>query len=114
MSKDFKRLVVSDIAQLPNVPTQILDIPEWKVSVKIQGITKAKQIEIAKIVEDKNIDAFQYQKVLLQHCIVEPKLTDKDVDALYEKDSKIIDRINSIIADLNGFGGSASADEFQE
>lgn len=114
MTKEIKRLAVSDIAKLPNVPTKEVIIQEWGVSLLLQGITKAKQVELAKLVEDKQVDAFDYQKILLKFCVIEPKLQDKDIDELYEKDSKIIDIINSEIAELNGFGGSAQADEFQE
>ena len=113
-NKNVKRLTLNDIDNLPNVPTQELVIPEWNVSILLQGITKAKQVELAKLVDDKDVDAFDYQKLLLKICVVEPKLDDEAIDKLYEKDSKVVDLINLTIADLNGFGGSASADEFQE
>jgi len=114
MSKNVKRLSITDIDNLPNVPTQELVIDEWGVSILLKGITKAKQIELAKKIENKQVDAFDYQKLLLKVCVVEPQLDDDALDKLYEKDSTVIDKINLAIADLNGFGGSATADEFQE
>lgn len=114
MGKNVKRLSIDDIDNLPNVPTKEIVIDEWNVSILLKGITKAKQIQLAKLIEDKEVDAFEYQKELLKVCVVEPELDDDAIKKLYEKDSKIIDQINIAIADLNGFGGSATADEFQE
>jgi hypothetical protein len=114
VSKDVKRLTIADLDSLPNVPTKELVIDEWGVSLLLKGITKAKQIELAKLIDNKKVDAFDYQKILLKVCVVEPQLDDDAINKLYERDSKVIDKINMAIADLNGFGGSATADEFQE
>ena len=110
----MKRLSVDDIKSLPDVPTQELKIDEWGVSVKIKGITKSMQIELGKLLETGELDAFDYQKKLLMTCVVEPELSEKDVDALYEKDAQVVDNIFLAINDLNGIGGSASAEEFPE
>jgi hypothetical protein len=114
MSKNVKRLSITDIDNLPNVPTKEVVIDEWGVSILLKGITKAKQIELAKLIDTEKVDAFEYQKMLLKVCVVEPELDDDAINKLYEKDSKVIDKINLAIADLNGFGGSATADEFPE
>ena len=104
----MKRLKLEDINSLPNVPTKELEIKEWGVSIIIQGINKATQIELGRIIDGENTDAFDYQK----ECILEPVLADKDVDNLYEKDSSIIDEIFVEINALNGVGGSAKAEQF--
>jgi len=49
---------------------------------------------------------------LLKACIVDPQLTDEDVDNLYTKDSSVIDKIFVEINALNGVGGSAKAEQF--
>lgn len=108
----MKRLKLEDINSLPNVPTKELEIKEWGVSIIIQGINKATQIELGRIIDGENTDAFDYQKELLKACILEPVLADKDVDNLYEKDSSIIDEIFVEINALNGVGGSAKAEQF--
>ena len=36
------------------------------------------------------------------------------MEELYKKDSTVIDKIFLVINEVNGIGGSASADEFQE
>ena len=110
----MKRLTTDDIKSLPNVPTQELKIDAWEVSIVIQGITKAMQIELGEMLDKEELSAFDYQKQLLLHCVVEPKLTLDDIDNLYEKDANVVDLIFASINELNGIGGSASADEFQE
>ena len=110
----MKRLAVNDIKSLPDVPTQELKIDEWDVSVKIKGITKSMQIELGKLLENGELDAFDYQKKLLMTCVVEPELSEEDVEALYDKDAQVVDKVFLAINDLNGIGGSASAEEFPE
>lgn len=107
-----KRLKPENIASLPNVPTKEYEIKEWGVSLLLQGINKATQIELGRIIEGKDTDAFDYQKELLRACIVEPILSEQDIDNLYEKDSTVIDNIFLEINTLNGIGGSAEAEQF--
>jgi len=108
----LKRLKLEDINSLPSVPSKVLEIEEWGVSIEIQGINKATQIELGRIIDGKDTDAFDYQKELLKACIIDPQLTDEDVDALYTKDSSVIDNIFVEINALNGVGGSAKAEQF--
>jgi len=110
----LKKLKLEDIKGLPNVPTKTYEIEEWSVSVELQGISKAKQIELGRIIDANDTDAFDYQRELLKVCIVDPQLSDEDIDELYKKDSKIIDNIFLEINTLNGVGGSANADQFQD
>ena len=111
----MKRLSIDDIKNLPDVPSKVLEIPEWKVSLEVQGISKGVQIELGRIVNDPDKDAFDYQRALLKVCVIDPILSDEDIDELYKKDSNIVDKIFVEINDLNGVGGIAdSGDEFQE
>jgi hypothetical protein len=48
----------------------------------------------------------------LKVCVIEPELDDELIDQLYEKDSKVIDKIFLKINELNGVGGSAEAEQF--
>ena len=96
------------------MPTQELKIEQWGVSIVIQGITKAMQIELGEMLDKEEMSAFDYQKQLLLHCVIEPKLELKDIDNLYEKDANVVDLIFASINELNGLGGSATADEFPE
>ena len=71
------------------------------------------QISLGRILDDEGKDAFDYQKELLKTCVVDPELNDDLIMELYNKDSKVVDRIFLAINELNGLGGSADAEEFQ-
>ena len=108
----MKRLSLDGIKDLPDVPTKEVTIDEWNVSLLIQGISKGTQVALGR--EVKDADAFDYQRALLKLCVVEPELDDDAIEELYKKDSTVIDKIFLVINEVNGIGGSASADEFQE
>jgi len=112
----LKRLNKEELNKLPDIPTMEFEIPEWKVSLLLQGISKKMQIDLGRIVNIEDSDAFEYQKELLKACVKEPELDDDFIDELYEKDSKVIDRIFLAINELNGIGGTESDEgsEFQE
>jgi hypothetical protein len=108
-------LNLNDIKKLPDVPIKEIEIPAWKTKVKVKGLTKKAQVELARIASKG--DAFDYQKELLKQSIIEPELDDEAVELLYEKDATVIDSLFVEIADLNGIGNevqSALAEEFQE
>lgn len=108
----MKRLSADDIKNLPSVPEEELEIEEWGFSLLIRGINKGMQVELGKILNREDTDAFDYQRELLKVCVVEPELDDELIDQLYEKDSKVIDKIFLKINHLNGIGGSAEAEQF--
>ena len=108
----MKRLSTNDIKNLPSVPEEEFEIEEWGFSILIRGINKGMQVELGKLLRDKETDGFDYQKELLKVCIVEPELDDETIDKLYEKDAKGIDQIFAKINELNGIGGSAEAEQF--
>ena len=110
----MKRLKLEDIKNLPNVPTKEITIDEWNCTMLVQGISKAMQIELGRQLDNKETDAFDYQKELLKVCVVEPELDDEAIAELYKKDSTVIDKIFLIINEVNGIGGSASAEEFPQ
>lgn len=108
----MKRLSINDLSKIPSVPEEVYEIEEWDVSVVIRGMTKGMQVKLGKLLNSEGTDAFDYQRELLKVCIVEPELTDEDIDQLYSKDSKVIDKIFLKINELNGLGGSAEAEQF--
>jgi hypothetical protein len=113
----MKRLTKDAISGLPDIPTMEYEIEAWGVSLLLQGISKKMQIELGRIVNDDNTDAFSYQKELLKACVVDPELDDDLINELYSKDSKIIDQIFLAINDLNGIGendNESVIEEFQD
>lgn len=110
-------LDLNKLKDLPNVPVKDIVIPEWKAKVKVKGLTKKMQVELARISTAEDSDAFDYQKALLKASVIEPQLDDKAIDMLYEKDATVIDKLFVEIADLNGVGGDVQqdiAEQFQE
>jgi hypothetical protein len=109
-----KRLTKDDLVNIPNVPTEELLIEEWDKTILIQGISKKVQVDLGRLINKDNADAFDYQRELLKACVIEPEIDDELIDILYKKDSKVVDKIFLAINKLNGVGGSASAEEFQD
>ena len=110
-------LDLNKLKDLPNVPVKDIVIPEWKAKVKVKGLTKKMQVELARISTADDSDAFDYQKALLKASVIEPQLDDEAIDMLYEKDATVIDKLFVEIADLNGVGGDVQqdiAEQFQE
>ena len=110
-------LDLNKLQDLPNVPVKDIVIPEWKEKVKVKGLTKKMQVELARISTADDSDAFDYQKALLKASVIEPQLDDEAIEMLYEKDATVIDKLFVEIADLNGVGGDVQqdiAEQFQE
>lgn len=108
-------LNIDDIKNLPDVPIKEIEIPEWETKVKVKGLTKKAQVDLARI--SNTGDAFDYQKELLKQSVVEPKLDDEAIELLYDKDATVIDKLFVEIANINGIGNevqSAIAEDFQE
>jgi len=108
----MKRLSADDIKNLPSVPEDEIELEEWGFSIKIRGINEAMQVQLGKLLNQDDADAFDYQRELLKVCVIEPELDDELIDQLYEKDSRVIDKIFLKINELNGVGGSAEAEQF--
>ena len=84
----MKRLKLDDIQNAPDLPTKEIELPEWEVSVVVQGLSKADAVEINKIAEDENgvRDDTQFEKELLMKGLKDPELESlSDVDKFYEK-----------------------------
>lgn len=110
-------LDLNKIDKLPDVPVKDVLIEDWNVKVKIKGLSKKMQVELARISGAEDSDAFDYQKALLQASVVEPKLDEKAIESLYEKDATVLDKLFLEIANLNGIGGDVQEEilnEFQE
>ena len=88
-----------------------------KPLLKIKGLSKKMQVELARISSAENTDAFDYQKALLKASVIEPQLDDKAIESLYEKDATVLDNLFVQIAYLNGIGGDVQEEilnEFQD
>ncbi len=112
---------VADLASILSVndsQEEYVDIPEWKMRVKVKSLTKGDQVKLRKESTDRhgNLDTTQMEQLVFVYGVVEPKLGRQDVDRLYEKQSAAVDRILKAIFDLSGMGADNSEAEadFQE
>jgi hypothetical protein len=111
-------LNINNLGNLPTVETKELEIKEWDAKIVIRGLTKKMQVDLARVSQDENADAFDYQKALLKVSVIDPKLDDESIDKLYEFDAQVIDKIFIEISSLNGIGSeevqTEMSEEFQE
>ena len=115
MTEKKKRLTLEDLAKLPDVPQEEVYIPQWDRTILVQGISKATQIKLGRLINADETDAFDYQKELLKVSVVEPPLDDDAINMIYEKDSTIVDQILVALNDINASGGSGDlADNFED
>lgn len=87
---------------IADVPEKEIEIPEWDAKIRVKGISKKVQVELARIATDESKDAFDYQKELLKASVIEPQLDDEMIELLYEKNATVIDRIFIEISEMNG------------
>ena len=50
MADNKKRLTLEDLASIPNVPTEEVFIPQWDRTILVQGISKATQIKLGRLI----------------------------------------------------------------
>lgn len=109
MSK-FKILNAEEILSAADLEEKIVEVPQWGGAVKIRGLTKAQQQHIrrAAMVGD-SIDTDRLEMLMFIHCVVEPKFTEGQYDALRQKSAGAIDTVLNAIFELSGFTGAAFA-----
>ena len=92
----MKRLTLDDISNAPSLPEKEVEIPEWKATVLVTGLTKADTVEINELSEVDDVrDEVLFEKHLLLKGLKEPQLDDLDqVEDFYSKATPaIIDKI---------------------
>ena len=92
----MKRLSLEDIDKAPSLPEKEIEIPEWKSSVLVTGLTKMDTIKINELSETDGIrDEVLFEKYLLLTGVKEPVLDSiEEVDKFYSKATPgIIDKI---------------------
>jgi hypothetical protein len=93
------RLTLAAIAASVDIPTEVVEVPEWGGSVLVQGLTKAQAAAVfdACMVEGegsaKTIDPKKLEAELLLACVVEPKLSAADLAVLEAKANAPVQRV---------------------
>ena len=67
-------LDLNNLEKLPDVPIKEIEIPEWNARVIVKGLTKKMQVELARISNADDKDAFDYQKALLKQVLLSQSL----------------------------------------
>jgi len=113
------RLTLAAIAASVDIPTEVVEVPEWGGSVLVQGLTKAQAAAVfdACMVEGvdqdgkptKTVDAKKLEAELLLACVVEPKLTAADLAVLEAKANAPVQRVAMACVRVAGLDKDAYA-----
>lgn len=96
-------LTLQKLGDLGDLPEDDVEIAEWDGKVRIRALTKEQQAKIRR--SARHGDDVIMEKVeqgMLVHAVVEPKLGPEGLKMLYQRESGIVDRILTRIADLSG------------
>lgn len=88
-------LTIEQIEQANDLKESDIDVPNWGGKLHIRELTRQQQIEIENKSrdEDGNIDIHKMQMLIMIHCVVEPKLEEKHIPILNQKNFNVIDEI---------------------
>lgn len=100
---------VADLAALLAVKDskeEYVSIPQWELRVKVRSLSKAEQVRLRKRSSVHGVvDDDQLQGLILVNGIVEPKMSAEHIDAMFEKNSGVVDHILKRILTLSGMMG---------
>lgn len=103
-----KILSVDEILAAPDLGEAEVEVPEWGGSVRIRGLSKAAQQHLRKSATvSGQLDPARLEMLLFIHCVVEPRFTEEQYDALAAKSAGAIDRVIKAIAELAGLDEAA-------
>lgn len=97
--KPLPRLTVEQIKDAPDLTEATVDVPEWKGSVVIRGVSKAVW---ERYTELEPPDDIQY---LLSQAIIDPVFSTEDVAMLREKSVIAVGRVEQAVLKASGLGG---------
>lgn len=98
-------LSLDQIAKATDVPVVDLEMPEWGGVIKVKGMNAAERLELAALVggdADKRGAIATIARFALLHGVVEPAISEDDIDMLLSKSSKAIERIVENFNKLSG------------
>lgn len=103
-------LSVDQILAADDIPSEVVDVPEWGGQVKVRGlsrgaferITKASEIVIpatgpgqqAQVVKDEK----KFSEQLFLSCVVEPQFNESHIEPLRDKSISALNRVYEAIA----------------
>jgi hypothetical protein len=96
-------LTVEAILAVPDTTTEIVQMPEWGGAVKVIGLTKRQQVDIRRAaMVDGEVDAEKVQAGIFREGVLEPRFTEEQMGALFDKNAGLVDRVLMVIMRLSG------------
>jgi hypothetical protein len=102
-------LTVDAILSAADLPSEVVQVPEWGGAVKVQGLSRAAYDAIAKAAEvtvpatgpgqvaGTKRDDDKFSDLLFLACVVEPQFTDEHIPALRGKSLGALNRVYQAI-----------------
>jgi hypothetical protein len=102
-------LTIDQILAANDLPTEVVEVPEWGGRVKVQGLSRASYDAIAKAAEvtvpatgpgqqaGTKRDDDKFSDLLFVACVVEPRFTDEHIPALRDKSLGALNRVYQAI-----------------
>jgi hypothetical protein len=106
---EIKILTRDEIAELDDLPTEILVIPEWgeNVGVVIRGCSADERVKFVDESTDPETDKIDTEKAVYSSIllgVIQPKFTEDDIPMLKARSASAIDRISRKWLELSGIG----------
>lgn len=96
-------LTVEAIIAAKDLKIEVIDVPEWGGSVKVQSFTKKGQQQVRELATvDDEIDPERLEMFMFIHGVIDPQFTDDTFELLRDKNAGVIDRILQRIMSLSG------------
>ncbi len=108
-------LTKDQILQADDLPTEVVEVPEWNGSVTVRTMTGTERDSFEASITKKKGDSVEVNMVNLRAklCALtmidengERYFADTDIAELGKKSSAVLDRIFAVAQKLNGFGKS--------
>lgn len=101
--RKHRKLTAVEILALDDVRKEALYIDEWDTEITVIGLTKKQQLDIRErsLVEGEP-DAEKSQSYMWLEGVLEPKFTEDQLPALFEKNAGAIDRVLTRVLELSG------------
>ncbi|HYI80000.1 MAG TPA: hypothetical protein VEW67_03995 [Thermoleophilaceae bacterium] len=99
---DGKILTWQEIIEAQDLPTDVIDVPEWGGQVKIRALTQGEAGQVIKRVSEGEGVQFELQeRLMVRFGLVEPAIGDDALDTLLDKSAAVISRLSGAIDALS-------------
>lgn len=108
-------LTIEQITNADDLPTKVLDVPEWGGEVKIRQLTVQQKADVrVQAVVNDQVDDTKLELGLLVEAVVEPNLSYEHLGILRGKNADVVDRILTEVFTLSALDEEAVARQRRE